>query len=329
MKNIAIIGAGQIFETVHLQAINERKDIGEIYVVEKNLQRKEELLKKYPYLIIYEELDLMLKEQSISDAIVCVPNKFHFEVTVKLLEARINVLCEKPPAISSKEAFEMWQIAKKNNVKLFYNFHLRQIKSYDYFKNHVKDSYSIDLKALRRRGIPGWGTFINKEIQGGGALIDLGSHYLDLVLSLLESYQFESIQALTDDYIGKNESTGDFGSWESKKFTVENFCSVSLKSTFLLSLQCAFAHNISEKDNYQAIIYTHQGRLELLNQKHYDSQNQLIFDGKEEIDQQKLRIKSSSEFLNESYHNMCDGKHGYLIQELIEKIYESAGNINE
>lgn len=326
MKNVAVIGGGQIFETVHLKAINQIDTIDEVHVVEPNETRRIELAVTHPYLILHDKMESLLENHHIDDAIVCVPNKFHAEITVQLLKTGINVLCEKPPAITSSEAYAMWQTAEKATRKLFYNFHLRQIESLSKFKAEVESCYSVDVKALRRRGIPGWGNFIDKNMQGGGALIDLGIHYLDLVLSLLDSYEFKSLHAITDNYIGKHESEGDFGSWDSEKFTVENFCNASLKSNFMLTLNTSFAHNIAEKDIYEVTIFTHEGRIELLRQKQFDTENNLIFESDKEIDQQALRIKSSLEFLSGSYSNMCDGEHGYLIQKLVEKIYESAEN---
>lgn len=325
MKNIAIIGGGQIFETVHLKAIQATAGIKEIHVVEPNSSRREELKQKYLMLTLHSDIDSLLASSKIDDAIVCVPNKFHHSTTIKLLSSGINVLCEKPPAITAQEANEMWKCAAENEVKLFYNFHLRQIECYDQLKEASNSAYFVDIKALRRRGIPGWGSFINKDVQGGGALIDLGIHYLDLVLLMLECYDFDSIQALTDDYIGKNEMTGDFGDWDNNKFTVENFCSATLKSEFLLNLNTSFAHNIAEKDIYDVTVYTHSGRVEVLKQKSFDTENKLKFDLEKELDQQTLRINSSLQFLNETYKNMCDGEQGYKIQSLIEKIYESAG----
>lgn len=325
MKNIGIIGGGQIFETVHYVAIKATQNIGDIHVVELNPIRREELDQKYPELKTHGSIEELLATSKITDAIVCVPNKFHASTTISLLQAGINVLCEKPPAISSKEAYEMWKTAEKNNVKLYYNFHLRQLDSLAQFKTQVSDVYSIDIKALRRRGIPGWGSFINQEMQGGGALIDLGIHYLDLVLSLVDQYDFDSIHAITDDFIGKNETEGDFGSWDNTKFTVENFCSASLKGNFMLTLNTSFAHNIEQKDIYEVSLYTHSGRVELLDQEQYNTSNELIYTANKPIDQQELRIESSKQFLSEEYNNMCDGKHGYLIQDIVEKIYESAG----
>lgn len=329
MKRVAVIGGGQIFETVHNHAIEAVEDANLGAIVEVNPTRRGELAKLFPNVKIYDNLDEMIVCEDITDAIVCVPNKFHCATTIKLLTAKINVLCEKPPAITSNEAKAMYEAALANDVKLYYNFHLRQIAGIEELMDEVKTSYHVDIKALRRRGIPGWGSFTNLEMQGGGALIDLGIHYLDLALFLLDEYQFDNVVSAMSDYIGKHESEGDFGAWDPAKFEVENFCSASLQGKQVINLVTSFAHNMSEQNVYEITFYTKSGRIELLKQVKYDPTNHAQQFGPGEFDQNQLRINSAINFLNGSYTKMCDGYHGYQIQKIIEQIYMNARSYNE
>lgn len=329
MKRVAVIGGGQIFETVHNKAIEVVDDAQLVAIVEVNPVRRGELEQLFPNVQVYDNIDTMIEFEQITDAIVCVPNKFHCTTTIKLLEAKINVLCEKPPAISSKEAKKMYDAATKNGVGLYYNFHLRQIDGIENLKEEIKTSYHVDIKALRRRGIPGWGSFTNLDMQGGGALIDLGIHYLDLALFLLDEYHFDNVVSSMSNYIGKHESNGDFGTWNPTKFEVENFCSASLQGNQLVNLVTSFAHNMSEKNVYEITFYTETGRIELLKQEKYDTIDQVQEFGTGDFDQNELRINSSINFLNGTYTKMCDGYHGYKIQTIIEQIYTNARSYNE
>lgn len=329
MKRVAAIGGGQIFETVHNKAIEVVEDAQLAAIVEVNPVRRGELEQLFPNVKVYDNIDAMIACEHITDAIVCVPNKFHCATTIKLLEAKINVLCEKPPAITSDEAKAMYETAKVNDVKLYYNFHLRQIEGIEDLMDEIKTSYHVDIKALRRRGIPGWGSFTNLDMQGGGALIDLGIHYLDLALFLLDEYQFDNVVSSMSNYIGKHESEGDFGSWDPAKFEVENFCSASLQGKQLVNLVTSFAHNMSEKNVYEITFYTTTGRIELLQQVKYDTTDQAREFGAGDFDQNQLRINSSINFLNGTYTKMCDGYHGYKIQKIIEQIYTNARSYNE
>lgn len=326
MKKIAVVGGGQIFETVHLNAIKMANNIELVAICELNEKRANDLKKLLPEVKVYTNLELMLEKEVITDAIVAVPNKFHADISIKLLNQKINVFCEKPPATSAKDAKKMLDTALNNKVNLFYNFHLRQLNFLDSLNIESDEIYYIDIVALRNRGIPGWGNFIDINLQGGGALLDLGIHYLDLVLSCTNQYDFENIVGVMSDYIGKNEKTGNFGDWDPKKFTVENFFVGTLKaSNYMVNLKTSFAHNMLEKEIYQVSIHHNKGYIDLLKGKSYDvNNNEISLQKENEFDQNELRINSCIEFLNGTNKNLCDGIQGYKIQYIVEELYKNA-----
>ena len=82
--------------------------------------------------------------------------------------------------------------------------------------------YAGDVTWLRRRGIPGWGNFTNQEMQGGGPLIDIGAHMLDLAACLLDYPEVSYVCASSSDLIGKQGGTGFMGSWDGARFGVED-----------------------------------------------------------------------------------------------------------
>ncbi|NVL89298.1 Gfo/Idh/MocA family oxidoreductase, partial [Escherichia coli] len=89
------------------------------------------------------------------------------------------VMCEKPPAMSAAEAKAMWELAEEKGAILAYDFHHRFSSEAQFLKRNsalLGEIYCVKATALRRSGVPGWGTFTNKEMQGGGPLIDMGIH---------------------------------------------------------------------------------------------------------------------------------------------------------
>ena len=127
----------------------------------------------------------MLAEVKELDAIsVCTPNGLHAQNTIDALQAGHHVLVEKPMAMNAREGQRMLDAARAAGKQLIVGFQHRfepktklirdQIASGSFGKIHY-----VRAQALRRRGIPNWGVFGRKELQGGGPMIDIGVHILE------------------------------------------------------------------------------------------------------------------------------------------------------
>ncbi|MCX7599654.1 MAG: Gfo/Idh/MocA family oxidoreductase [Armatimonadetes bacterium] len=133
----------------------------------------------------------MLKTPGIDAVSVCVPNKLHMPITVDCLKAGLHVLCEKPLARTAAEGQKMVEAAKAAKRLLMVQFNNRFRPESQLLKQYVDegllgDIYFARCGWIRRNGIPGWGSwFTNKEMAGGGPLIDLAVHMLDLTMWLM------------------------------------------------------------------------------------------------------------------------------------------------
>src|SRR5258708_11109202 len=139
---------------------------------------------------LYTDYRRVLDEAKLDLVSVCLPNFLHAEVTIAALDKGAHVLCEKPMAPNTAQAQQMIDAAKRNNRRLMiaYNYRYR----YDVrWIRRVVDSgqlgnvYHMYAAWRRETGIPGSGWFGNRQMSGGGALIDLGVHVLDLTMWLL------------------------------------------------------------------------------------------------------------------------------------------------
>ncbi len=138
----------------------------------------------------YTDFRKMFAEENLDIVSVCLPNALHSEASIAALEAGVNVICEKPMAITVAEAEQMVETAKRNNKRLMvcYNYRYRADSQWVY---HMVQSgklgkiYHVNASWRRETGIPGWGVFGSKALSGGGALIDLGVHVLDLGLWMM------------------------------------------------------------------------------------------------------------------------------------------------
>ena len=129
---------------------------------------------------------------------VCVPNSLHKKYTLMALSYGAHVLCEKPAALSRKDAVEMYEYARGRGKYLVACQSMRftpdRLAAKKLLTN-MPDIYYAEFSRIRRRGIPTWGKFHIKEISGGGALVDIGVHMLDSVLWLMNNPRVSSVRA--------------------------------------------------------------------------------------------------------------------------------------
>ncbi|MBX3063505.1 MAG: Gfo/Idh/MocA family oxidoreductase [Anaerolineae bacterium] len=138
----------------------------------------------------YHDYRQMLAEAKLDIVSVCLPNAMHAEATIAALEAGAHVLCEKPMATSVAQAQQMMAAAERSQRQLMIAYNHRYRADVMWIRRMIKDGqlgqiYHAHAAWRRETGIPGSGWFGNKQMSGGGALIDLGVHVLDMTMWLL------------------------------------------------------------------------------------------------------------------------------------------------
>ena len=139
-------------------------------------------------------------------------------------------MCEKPMAINSEEAKKMLDAAERTGKKLCIGYQNRYRPEMLYLKKEAEDGtfgdiYYSEAIAIRRRAVPTWGVFINEYEQGGGPLIDIGTHSLDLTLWITNNYKpkycvgtsYHKLNGLAPELQGNT-----WGPWDSSKYTAED-----------------------------------------------------------------------------------------------------------
>ena len=213
---VAIIGAGQVADKVHASYYCTRNDLELVAVCDSRLSQAQALAEKYGNASVWDDPQAMLLAVKPDVVSVCSPNRFHYEHTLMALEAGCHVMCEKPPAMTAEQAREMCDTARKQGKVLAYDFHHRFALDTQQLREQVTNGvlgeiYVTTARALRRCGVPGWGVFTNKELQGGGPLIDIGIHMLDAAMYVLGFPAVKSVNAHSFQKIGTQKSCGQFG----------------------------------------------------------------------------------------------------------------------
>jgi predicted dehydrogenase len=180
----------------------------------------------------YRELLALPEIDAIS---VCTPNYMHKDPTIAALAAGKHVLCEKPMAINATEAKEMLAAATAAGKKLQIGYNSRFGASAQCARRAVDagelgEVYYARAHALRRRGVPGWGVFTQKDKQGGGPLIDIGVHITDLTLWLMGHPKPVAASGKVYTKFGTKEGVlGTMGKWDPNIYTVEDFATAIIR----------------------------------------------------------------------------------------------------
>lgn len=139
----------------------------------------------------FSDTESLLSDPGIDVVSICLPNHLHAPTTIAALKRGKHVVCEKPPAMSASEARKIQAAAEKAGRLVLYALQRRfggaeQAARQAIARGYTGSVYHARASWMRTRGIPiGTGWFIDKSKSGGGALIDIGVHMLDISWFLL------------------------------------------------------------------------------------------------------------------------------------------------
>lgn len=226
---------------------------------------------EFGFASVYTDFHEMLSSESLDCVSVCTWNAAHKAATVAALEAGANVLCEKPMALNALEAQEMLEAANRTGRLLQIGFVRRFGKDADtvmQFKESgaLGDIYFAKATYLRRDGCPG-GWFGDKKFSGGGPLIDLGVHMIDLSIWLMGNPKPVSVSGCTFNKFAENTAESDsehssFGeAQENGTFDVEDLAMgfIRFDNGACLQIEFSWASNIRHETRFVELRGTKAG----------------------------------------------------------------------
>jgi len=254
---VGVIGCGGIANGKHMPALRSQADKCEMVAFcDIIIERAEKAAKEYGAegAKVYLDYKELLEDKTIDVIHVCTPNRTHSLIAIAALEAGKHVMCEKPMAKTAAEARAMLETAKRTGKKLTIGYQNRYREDSQLTKKMVErgdlgEVYYAKAIAIRRRGVPTWGVFMNEYEQGGGPLIDIGTHALDLTLWTMNNYKPAMVMGATFRKLTDQTETGNpWGDWNPKEFTVEDaaFGFIKMENGALISLESSWALNTLE-----------------------------------------------------------------------------------
>ncbi|MEG1635954.1 MAG: Gfo/Idh/MocA family oxidoreductase [Cellulosilyticaceae bacterium] len=250
---IGIIGCGGIANNKHMPALTKLKNVEIVAFCDIILEKAEKAAKKYGVegALCYTDYKELLKDESIEVVHVCTPNRSHSFISIDAMESGKHVMCEKPMAKKAADAKAMLETAERTGKKLIIGYQNRYREDSTYLKRTCENGelgeiYFAKAHAIRRRAVPTWGVFLNEEEQGGGPLIDIGTHALDLTLWMMNNYKPKMVVGSVYKKLGdQTETANTWGDWNPKEYTVEDsaFGFITMEDGATIVLESSWAIN--------------------------------------------------------------------------------------
>lgn len=257
--NVGIIGCGTIANSAHAPNYQKNPKVNIKYCVDIIEQRAIDLRDKFGGEIALTDYHDILDDPYLDAISICVPNHLHASITIDCLNAKKAVLCEKPAAINYTEVSAMKKAADDNgkilNIGVVNRFNTSVNKVKDIInRGDLGEVYHVYCSFRSYRSIPGLGgQFTNKELSGGGVLIDWGVHFLDLIMYAIGGSKLISASGAAYSKLAKNLKDYTFvDMWAGPPdydgvYDVEEFITGMVRTEGpTITLNGAWAQNINE-----------------------------------------------------------------------------------
>ena len=254
---VAIVGCGGIANQKHMPSLAKFPERAEMVAFCDIIpERAEKAAKQYgvPGAKVYTDYKEMLSDKSVEIDVVhvCTPNVAHCPITVAAFEAGKHVMCEKPMAHNTEDAQKMLDAWRKSGKKFTIGYQNRFRDDTTTLHasceaGELGEIYMAKAHALRRRAVPTWGVFPNKALQGGGPLIDIGTHALDITLWMMNNYEPEMVVGTKYRKLADTKNAANaWGPWDPETFEVEDsaFGLVKMKNGAVIYLEASWALNV-------------------------------------------------------------------------------------
>ena len=332
---VAVIGLG--IGRTHIKGWREHPDVRVIAVVDPDAARLESVAAEFDIPGRYTDLDALLSAEQPDVVSICTPNKFHKDLTLQALAAGCHVLCEKPMAMSAAEGREMTHAAEVAGKRLMINFSYRFSAASQGLKAQVEagvfgEFYFGRSVWHRRHGMPGFGGwFGQRALAGGGPLIDLGVHRLDLALWLMGYPEPEWVMGST-----YNPIAGPLAAASGKAFDVEDLAAgfIRFRNGATLALEASWAAHIREAELMETrLLGTRAGLLQKNVDEGYTFAAEIFSNQNGAAVDLALHPPTAPAYsamhhfadaiLRDLPHD-ADGRQGLIVMEILDAIYASA-----
>jgi predicted dehydrogenase len=337
MKNLRVGVIGLGIGRGHVREFHRLPDVTVAALADPDAGRLESAGQEFAVNALYADGFEMIRQEGLDIVAVATPNAFHRDYTIAALRAGSHVLCEKPMALNARESAQMLAAARRAGKRIMINFSFRFSPQALALKKEVDagalgEVYFGRTVWLRRRGVPGLGGwFSRKALSGGGPLIDLGVHRLDLALWLMGYPKPVWVMASVYDHLAR-----DIARRQKKAYDVEDLAVALIKfdNGATLELEASWAGNIKERELMETRLLGTKGGLVHRNlNEGYDFEAELFVERNgvqyDLTPHPPLPTVGGAmahfvDSLRNSRPHIATGDEGHTVMRLLDAIYASA-----
>lgn len=285
---VGVVGAGKIAEVGHLPHYQKHPEVELVAIVDQNEERAEEMKEKFHLHRAYSSLSEMVKRESLDAVSICTPNVTHVPLCFEAIEHGLDVLVEKPLAVTYEEAKALEKAAERVQRIIMVGMTHRFRNEANVLKKFVEAKefgklYYVKTQIMRRRGTPkGW--FTDHSLSGGGALMDIGVHALDLAWWMAGKPKPIRVSGFLYQGLG-DYPTELVSSWTSaaakggrSRFDVEDFATafIRFEDEMVLHLEVSWAAEGPQDDALKVYLYGEKGGASLDPLMVYGEKNHIL-----------------------------------------------------
>jgi predicted dehydrogenase len=286
---VGVIGAG--IGAAHLNGYNAVPGVEVVGLADLNAERARQVAETYGVPQTFHDYADLLALPDLDAVSVCLPNALHAPVSIAALERGKHVLVEKPMARTVAEAEAMIAAAQAQARVLMVSFNHRYRADVQWLRQYIETGalgriYYAKAHWMRRSGIPRLGSwFVSKEQAGGGPLIDLGVHVLDMALFLMGEPRAQAVSANIYAAFGPRGLKGGGANWsrpqpgETLPYEVEDLGTafIRLEGGATLLLEASWATHGAAGDDFGVTLFGTEGGAELLVRNYTHEQTVRVF----------------------------------------------------
>ena len=344
-----VIGCGWIGKMKHISYLAKAQDVQITAICDIDEAVIEQTIKEYHLdgVKVYKDYRDLCADPEVEAVHVCTPNSLHYEMTMCAIANGKHVFCEKPLATKTEDAVQMAEAAEKAGVWLALGHQRRFISSVQYIRSMVErgefgDVYYAKAMDARRRAVPTWGVYMNKEANGGGILFDGAPHALDMAMYMMNNFRPVSVYGKAQSRMNFGTIGNPWGNWDPAACDVEDtgYAMVTMENGATIYVEAMWAVNMLGNTNTALICGTKAGA-DLFGPDGVARINTVINDRMVTFSPEYPDLPFAEPFINEqdsSDAQMADwieavrdnrapfvqGRDGIPVVQIIEAIYESS-----
>jgi predicted dehydrogenase len=332
---VGVIGTGGI-SRAQAKVLVEIEGVEIVAGADVNEEALKEFAEKFDCPQTFTDYNEMLKLDELDAVTVCTPNSLHKAPVIAALQAGKDVMVEKPMAMNAVEGQEMVDAAEAAGKTLCIGFQWRLGPQSQALKKFAREDrfgkvMYVRVEAMRRKGVPSWGVFTSKELNGGGPLIDIGVHAIEVGHYLMGEPKPVSASAQTWTYLGDKpvDIPGSFGAWNPEGYNVEDLAvgQIRFDNGAIMAVECSFIAHI-EKDVFNVTLMGEKGGARMLPPVVYTDESGAMVNvelqGFPEYPSMQRKMQDWVAYLRGERETECPASAGLAVQKMLDALYRSA-----